>query len=341
MNESPGTAGAAEQDGREELLHSLGLLDIAVDDGYEHIVALMQIAACSAVSQFSVLTSDRQFFKSSRGLTQRETPIEHAFCAHTLRQATRDGIFVVEDAQTAADFSNNPIVIGPPNIRSYAGMTVRLPNDMPVGAIAVLDTRPRSLDSHLATILRHAKGAIEEVITARFDAVRDGLTGLFNRRHFDDALRREWQRCRRDGHPLTLLYIDVDHFKAFNDTYGHAAGDQALCRVAETLQDIGRRGGDMVARYGGEEFVMLLPDTDGAGAGKVAAQICAAIRALAIPNRTTPTEIVTVSVGGASGMGASMPAASELSARADACLYEIKRESRDGWRIALTADSLG
>jgi len=129
-------------------------------------------------------------------------------------------------------------------------------------------------------------------------ATIDVLTGVANRRRFDEALEREWRRGRRSGDPLALLMIDVDHFKSFNDHYGHPAGDKCLRAVAQALVSASLRPGDMVARYGGEEFVVLLPQTPRGGAEHVAHGVLDAIEALAIKHDTSSTaRHVTVSVG--------------------------------------------
>src|SRR6185437_6452562 len=103
-----------------------------------------------------------------------------------------------------------------------------------------------------------------------------------NRRSLDEALAREWRRCGRSGRPLSLLMIDVDHFKAYNDRFGHQAGDVCLRRVAQALTECLGRPGDMVARYGGEEFVCLLPEIDQSGAAKFARRLAAAIDRLGL-----------------------------------------------------------
>ena len=158
----------------------------------------------------------------------------------------------------------------------------------------------------------------------------DGLTGIANRRHFDEALAREWARAQRARTPLALLMIDVDVFKHFNDHYGHLAGDACLQALARTLaQAGGRREGDLVARFGGEEFVVLLPGCDLQAAADVAGHIQAAIQALALPHEGAPFGIVTVSFGVASLQPERDQAPEELLRRADRAMYLAKQNGRN------------
>lgn len=127
---------------------------------------------------------------------------------------------------------------------------------------------------------------------------QDPLTGIANRRTLDAALDHEWRRATRTGAPLSLLMVDVDHFKLFNDHYGHVAGDQCLRAVAHVLQQNALRGDDVVARYGGEEFAVLLPDTDAHEAKQLAVRLCAAVRRLDFAHvASTTSPVVTISVG--------------------------------------------
>ena len=126
----------------------------------------------------------------------------------------------------------------------------------------------------------------------------DALTGVANRRWFDRALAREWRRARRGGEPLALLMADVDHFKLYNDRYGHPAGDECLRAVAHALTTASQRPADLVARYGGEEFMLLLPGTPRQGAQHMAHRVLDVVEALAIPHAASPTsQHVTVSLG--------------------------------------------
>ena len=162
----------------------------------------------------------------------------------------------------------------------------------------------------------------------------DGLTGVFNRRHFDERLASEWGRAARNGTALSVLLLDVDFFKRYNDRYGHQAGDDCLRRVAACLKSGVRRPADLVARYGGEEFVCLLPDTDLPGALMVARQLGAAVHALQIEHADSAAAgVITVSLGaccqpGRAAAGAVARSAAALMRGADAQLYRGKLSGR-------------
>ncbi|MBP0494468.1 sensor domain-containing diguanylate cyclase [Pararoseomonas indoligenes] len=162
-------------------------------------------------------------------------------------------------------------------------------------------------------------------------AATDGLTGLANRRRFDEALATEWRRAAREGTWLALLLLDVDRFKMFNDRYGHLAGDDALRAVARALEATIRRPADLAARYGGEEFAVILPVTDAAGAREVAEQARSAIARAGIAHEANESGMLTASIGVAAAQpdSATQPEPSILVAAADAALYEAKRTGRN------------
>jgi len=160
-------------------------------------------------------------------------------------------------------------------------------------------------------------------------AATDQLTGVANRRRFDQELAREWRRTTREELPLSLLLLDVDFFKIYNDTYGHQGGDQVLKAVASAIGGTLQRPADLVARWGGEEFAVLLPATDIYGAIEVAEIIRVAVEILHIPHRDTPGGCLTVSIGVASTYPSSNNAAEPLIAEADTNLYEAKRLGRN------------
>lgn len=161
-------------------------------------------------------------------------------------------------------------------------------------------------------------------------ALHDGLTGAFNRGYFIEQFPREIRRAQREKHPLTLLMIDVDHFKAYNDTHGHQMGDQCLIGIVGAIETAVRRPGDFVARYGGEEFAVVLPGTDGKGALRIVQALRQAVRSLGFQRGEPCDGQVTVSVGVASfHPGTDSFGGEELVRRADQALYRAKNNGRD------------
>lgn len=174
----------------------------------------------------------------------------------------------------------------------------------------------------------------------------DGLTGVANRRHFEERLDLEFRRCRRSGVPLAILMLDVDFFKRYNDCYGHQAGDECLRRVAATLKSCLGRPGDLTARYGGEEFICLLPEIDWTGAEAIGEKMVAAVRSLGMPHRESEAAlVVTVSAGMAVAPPSYSVSADNLIAEADAQLYRAKREGRNRlcgyWPSAVRQTTVG
>ncbi len=158
----------------------------------------------------------------------------------------------------------------------------------------------------------------------------DGLTGIANRRKFDAVLENEWNRSRRNASPLTLIMLDVDHFKAYNDHLGHHMGDECLRRIALAIAAVAKRAGDLAARYGGEEFAVILPGLAGESALNAAVNLCASIQKLAIAHEKSPTaQEVTVSIGVASCVPSGARHAESLVHCADANLYRAKRQGRN------------
>lgn len=162
----------------------------------------------------------------------------------------------------------------------------------------------------------------------------DGLTNIGNRRLFDEMLQKEWHRGQRSNCPLSLIMLDIDHFKLFNDFYGHLAGDDCLKRLANGLSASGRRAGELAARYGGEEFVILLPNTDLQTALETAKHLHQVIQSLAIPHAKTALGIVTVSMGVACLLPSDKYNALTLVHQADIALYLAKSEGRNCIRSA-------
>ena len=165
-------------------------------------------------------------------------------------------------------------------------------------------------------------------------ANEDPLTLLPNRRVFDESLSTAWSACARAGQPLSVALLDIDLFKAYNDHYGHPAGDACLQQVANILRRVVRRRTDLVARYGGEEFLLLLPQTDAAGAALFAERVRAAIEEAALPHAaSTVAGCVTVSIGVVTAQPDAVSLPERLFFAADAALYEAKADGRNCVRV--------
>jgi diguanylate cyclase (GGDEF)-like protein len=190
--------------------------------------------------------------------------------------------------------------------------------------VAVVRARVRSQ----LTIKRQADAMRELSLT-------DGLTGVANRRHFNDTMDAEWRRCARAGLPLSVIMIDVDHFKAYNDTYGHQAGDACLQQLSAVMKRCASRPQDLLARYGGEEFILLLPQEAAEGTAVVARRMMDEVAKLALPHAASPT-VPRVSVS--MGLATAMPPldshdASAVIRAADARLYHAKQSGRNRYCV--------
>ncbi len=177
----------------------------------------------------------------------------------------------------------------------------------------------------------------DQALELRSQSYSDGLTGIANRRHFDVAMEKEIRRAKRAGTPLSLLMIDIDSFKAYNDHYGHQQGDDTLIKVAGALARLLQRPLDLIARYGGEEFAVVLPEMDTAQSLAMAETMRAAVAALAIPHaKAGHADHVTISIGVATHDAAHLSEIAHLVGAADRALYSAKHGGRN--RVAMHAD---
>ena len=187
----------------------------------------------------------------------------------------------------------------------------------------------RQQNIHLDKVVRSRTKQLEEV-NERLQKISatDALTGLYNRRYFDESLKREYARAARNKTPLSVMMIDLDHFKSINDNYGHVFGDEALRQTALRMQDVLKRPGDAAFRYGGEEYVILLPDTNTSAARIIAKQIWSAMRSSQIFH-DDQSETITVSIGIATVVPSPNGDPNKLLREADHKLYRAKEEGRD------------
>lgn len=188
----------------------------------------------------------------------------------------------------------------------------------------------------IKTLEQENKKLKEENNKLKQQCALDSLTKIPNRRCFDQRLEAEWRRAKRKSESITMIMIDIDFFKRYNDAYGHQEGDECLRKVARTLSSALRRSGDFIARYGGEEFAVLLPNTDENGATKVARKLCAKIENLAITHTDSVFGIVTVSLGIASVVpGQNCTEFAQLLSWADQALYDAKATGRNCFRVSV------
>jgi diguanylate cyclase (GGDEF)-like protein len=210
--------------------------------------------------------------------------------------------------------------------------------DLPIGAQDEIGELARDFHG-MAKRIFEARVQLEEKVRERTEALQDAnlklielsitdpLTGIANRRRFDDVFHAEWNRSKRSGSAITLAMLDVDYFKKYNDCYGHVAGDECLKRITGILKGAARRSSDLVARYGGEEFVLLLVEEG--DHGDLIAKIQEELKMLALPHADSPFGVVTVSIGWATLMPSRGSRAETLVELADKALYAAKNSGRN------------
>lgn len=205
--------------------------------------------------------------------------------------------------------------------------TSEMKNDSVVWIGYIIDiTRVKQIEMELVEANRQLKAL----------SLTDGLTGLANRRHFDEMLNNEWARFKRTQHPFSLILLDIDFFKNYNDHYGHQMGDDCLKRIASILQKHTRRAGDLAARYGGDELIIIAFNTNAAAALEMAENIHQSVESLRIKNENTSLGMVTISIGVATIMGEEYQSEQHLLKAADIALYQAKKDGRNCVRVAGT-----
>lgn len=334
-------------------LHRYDILDTLPEQAYDDLLVVAAGICGTPMGSVSLVDTERQWFKAALGVRMREGARDTSFCGHTILDPSR--VLVINDARNDPRFHDNPLVLGEPNVRFYAGAPLVSPSGYVAGALCVMDNEPRHLDAFQCESLRSLSRQVVALMELRranrqlqhhlqerdwyeqqLHAYQllleqqndelvtqlgiDALTGLASRRAFAAELDAAIGRAALLQQPLALAVIDIDHFKIINDTHGHPVGDRVLADVGEQLRRLAPTP-LLPARQGGEEFVLLMPDSDLASAGEIAERLCRGIREarLSVP--------ITVSIGVAAWhVGES---AHELYVRADGALYAAKRGGRD------------
>jgi diguanylate cyclase (GGDEF)-like protein len=320
----------SDEEGRLRALDRYEVLDTVAEVPFEKIVALVQQVLNVPICAVSLVDRHRQWFKAKRGLDVCETARDISFCTHAIKSPEP---LIVRDAAADSRFAQNPLVVGPPFIRAYAGIPLRTPDGYNIGSLCAIDTKPRDFpETQIAVLDSFAKLVVDE-LELRQIASSDHLSGALSRRAFMEQAANEAERARRYGRALSFAILDIDFFKKVNDSWGHAAGDVAIKRIAEAVMDA-MRGSDALGRIGGEEFALLLPETSADNARLFAERLRAKIETLDID--APPKFRVTVSIGVAEFDGEAEKIEETL-ARADRALYAAKNAGRNRVALAETA----
>lgn len=314
---------SSDEEGRLATLYDYNILDTAPDQSFDRITRLARLALQMPIVLISLIDRDRQWFKSSYGVAASELPRSTSFCTHAIKQ---DQPLVVTDTTIHPLFCNNPFVVGEPFARCYVGIPLKMRNGFNIGTLCAIDDRPRALSGEEIDVLCDLARMVVDEIELRQMATTDSLTGALTRRGFDIEIAREFGRSKRSHHGLSFIALDIDHFKAVNDRYGHAAGDAVLQAVVAMIKHE-LRSTDVVARLGGEEFVIALPETDLKAATILAERLRQKIDAAAIAASAGDIQI-TASFGIAHRTTTDHSWAATL-AKADSALYEAKRGGRN------------
>lgn len=313
---------------RQQAVDDLDLLSANNDGTFQRVAELVRMSLQLPVAFFSVIDHNRQIFPATSGAALQPTDRDSAFCARTI---LGDRMLVIPDTLDDPEYVGNPLVTGDPHIRFYAGAPVHAPNGMPVGSLCAIDRQPHDPQTLPLRALELLRDNLEDALLLWSLSARDHLTGLLNRGYAGRHIAPGFATTYKHLLPVSLVMIDIDYFKPYNDLLGHDQGDQALRAVAHILQRHIRRAGDFVLRQGGEEFAAVLTHSDAAGAEAHMQRIHDALAAAKIPHPGSPLEHLSVSIGihtvdEEAGLA---PGLEKLLAEADRALYAAKHQGRN------------
>lgn len=338
-----------DEAGRLKCLESYEILDSAPEKSYDDIARLAAFICGAPVAQIGFFDAGRQWIKARHGnagcsKNSEEMPASSAFFEISVRQPGET--VIVPDMALDPRFAAHALVTGPARLRFYAAVPLTAPGGAVLGTLAVMDVVSRTLTAEQISALETLGQQVLELLEMRRTLIglseanailgrqsfTDALTGIPNRRAYDQKLAEECARAKRTLAPLSLLMIDIDRFKQYNDSFGHPAGDTALQSMARVLL-ASLRPYDFLARYGGEEFAIILPATDLRDAILVAERVRARVARSEFPHRK-----FTVSIGAAqfdpeTGLKA-------LVLAADSGLYRAKAAGRNRVQVGRMREKL-
>jgi diguanylate cyclase (GGDEF)-like protein len=314
---------SAALEGATEAAHQGGILEAPAEKSFDRMLRLAETALCTPIVLMSFGGRHHQWLRSSKRLDPVTDPRFTSLCDYAFE---KNDFCVVPNALEHPAFHNNPLVTGEPNIRSYAGVPLRRLNGLKVGAICAVDQKARDFTKDQLDLLGVLAQLMAEQIELRQMATTDSLTGALTRRAFEVEVTREYRRNRRYHREISVIAVDVDHFKKINDNYGHAAGDLVLKNVVSQIKG-SLREVDFLGRMGGEEFVVGLPETGVESATIVAERLRETIAGMAVVSNGDPIK-VTASFGIA-GLNRADGDWKQMLGRADVALYQAKQEGRN------------
>jgi len=242
---------------RLKALRSLNVLDTLPEERFDRLTRLAKRMFNVPMALVSLVDEDRQWFKSCIGIDVSETSRDISFCGHAI---LGEEVFVIPDTLQDERFSDNPTVINEPAFRFYAGCPLRYADGTMLGTLCIMDIKPRTLDDEDLAALKDLAELTEHELMAIQLATQDELTKLSNRRGFIKLAQNSLDICMSHNIPSSLVFLDLNKFKAINDIFGHAEGDKALNTFSEILQKTVRKS-DVIGRLGGDEFAVFLTDT--------------------------------------------------------------------------------
>lgn len=307
---------------RLDALDRLDLMDTPREEPFDRVARLVRNIFGVRFAVVSGIDAHRQWLKAAEGPSAKEWARSDSFCRYIIAEPKP---LIVKDARKDDRFADNIHVIGPPHVRFYAGVPLVTRDGYTIGTVCAFDDGVRDFGLRDVEILTDLASVVMDALEARQAVAVDVLTGVASRRAFFDQGQGLVERCRQRTEPLACVVLDIDHFKAVNDTFGHATGDAVLAGVAHACRQ-GLRRRDLLGRLGGEELAFLLPGTDSRSALAIAERVRQAIEA-------TPFSAAGTTISVTASFGVAMSKADEdlysLLAEADAALYRAKGAGRN------------